>query len=129
MLLRRDVLELGALATIAAVTRAIAGPARLLVQGERPQELATPLAAFDRLETPTELFFIRSHFGPPALDPERRAKLGGLVRKPLELSVADLARFTEVSLTAVLQCAGNGRGLIEPRVPGVQWLHGAVGQA
>jgi DMSO/TMAO reductase YedYZ molybdopterin-dependent catalytic subunit len=34
-----------------------------------------------------------------------------------------------VTLTAVLQCAGNGRALHEPRVPGVQWRHGAMGQA
>lgn len=128
-MLRREVLELAALATIGAIARANAGPARLLVHGERPQELATPLAAFDRLETPTELFFIRSHFGPPALDPKRVVNIGGLVKTPLRLAVADLARFPEVTLTAVLQCAGNGRSLIEPRVPGVQWGHGAVGQA
>jgi sulfite oxidase len=128
-MLRRDLLELGALATIGAIARAHAGPGRMLVQGERPQELATPLATFDRLETPTEQFFIRSHFGPPALDPKRRVKIGGLVKKPLELAVTDLARFTEVTLVAVLQCAGNGRSLIEPHVPGVQWGHGAVGQA
>src|SRR5439155_3708089 len=30
---------------------------------------------------------------------------------------------------AVLQCAGNGRSLHQPRVPGVQWVHGAMGQA
>src|SRR5262249_4782821 len=29
----------------------------------------------------------------------------------------------------VLQCAGNGRGLYNARVPGVQWTHGAMGQA
>jgi DMSO/TMAO reductase YedYZ molybdopterin-dependent catalytic subunit len=34
-----------------------------------------------------------------------------------------------VSRTAVLQCAGNGRGLYRPRVPGSPWERGAVGQA
>src|SRR5580698_10475938 len=96
-MLRRDVLELGAVAALGAAARAIAGPTRLMIQGERPQELATPLAAFDRLETPTELFFIRSHFGPPALDPKRRVKIGGLVKHPLDLAVADLARFAQVT--------------------------------
>src|SRR5260370_1332734 len=45
------------------------------------------------------------------------------------LGAAELSRFKEVSLTAVLQCAGNGRSLMAPRVPGVQWVHGAMGQA
>ncbi len=32
-------------------------------------------------------------------------------------------------MTAVNQCAGNGRGLQEPRVTGAQWAHGAMGNA
>jgi DMSO/TMAO reductase YedYZ molybdopterin-dependent catalytic subunit len=31
------------------------------------------------------------------------------------------------SATCILQCAGNGRGNHRPRVPGVQWRYGAVG--
>jgi hypothetical protein len=34
-----------------------------------------------------------------------------------------------VSLAAVNQCSGNRRGLFEPRVPGVQWRNGALGNA
>ena len=34
-----------------------------------------------------------------------------------------------MTVTAVLQCAGNGRAFHSPRVPGVQWGHGAMGQA
>ena len=33
------------------------------------------------------------------------------------------------SATCVLQCAGNGRALYAPPVPGVQWRYGAVGNA
>jgi DMSO/TMAO reductase YedYZ molybdopterin-dependent catalytic subunit len=92
------------------------------------QNWATPTEYFDRLITPNKLFFVRSHFGPPALK-ERTLKIDGLVDKPLELRSADLARFEEVTVTAALQCAGNGRSLHAPRVPGVQWEHGAMGQA
>jgi DMSO/TMAO reductase YedYZ molybdopterin-dependent catalytic subunit len=35
----------------------------------------------------------------------------------------------QVTVEAVLQCAGNGRGLFRPQVPGVQWLYGAMGNA
>jgi hypothetical protein len=37
--------------------------------------------------------------------------------------------FPQVSLAAVNQCAGNRRGRFAPRVPGVQWGNGALGNA
>jgi DMSO/TMAO reductase YedYZ molybdopterin-dependent catalytic subunit len=101
----------------------------LLAHATRPENWATPLEAFDRLITPTPLFFVRSHFGPPSLRRDRRLRITGMVERPLDLAVADLQKLEEVTVTAVLQCAGNGRALHEPRVPGVQWLHGAMGQA
>jgi DMSO/TMAO reductase YedYZ molybdopterin-dependent catalytic subunit len=101
----------------------------LLQFGGTPQNLATPLRYFDRLITPNPVFFVRSHFGPPALDPARKLVVDGLVEKPLTLTVDDLRRLPAVTVTAVLQCAGNGRALHTPRVPGVQWTHGAMGQA
>lgn len=101
----------------------------LLRFGGTPQNLATPLQYFDRLLTPNSVFFVRSHFGPPALDPSRQLVIDGMVEKPLTLSVDELRRLPAASVTAVLQCAGNGRALHAPRVPGVQWTHGAMGQA
>jgi DMSO/TMAO reductase YedYZ molybdopterin-dependent catalytic subunit len=102
----------------------------LIRHGGTPQNLGTPTEMFDRLITPTPSFFVRSHFGPPALDRDRKLDVGGLVGTKLTLGVADLkASFSPVTVTAVLQCAGNGRSLQVPRVPGVQWGHGAMGQA
>jgi sulfite oxidase len=102
----------------------------LLRQGGAPQNLATPLAYFDRLITPTPVFFVRSHFGPPALDRTRKTTFDGMVKTPLTLGVDELrASFPEVTVTAVLQCSGNGRSLHTPRVPGLQWVHGGMGQA
>lgn len=129
---RRAILSGGALAlAFPHLVRAgePAGP-RLEVFGTDPQNLATPKDLFAQLITPNDRFFIRSHFGPPALDAGRRLAIEGLVRRPLTLSPAELrARFPAVTVTAVLQCAGNGRALHVPRVPGVQWVHGALGQA
>ncbi|MBX3193214.1 MAG: sulfite oxidase, partial [Labilithrix sp.] len=49
---------------------------------------------------------------------------------PLAFTAEELrASFPEVTVTAVLQCAGNGRSLHAPRVPGIQWDNGAMGQA
>jgi DMSO/TMAO reductase YedYZ molybdopterin-dependent catalytic subunit len=137
MMHRREFLRLGGLAILADVaggwawTRAASGdPSRsLLVYTRRPENLATPLEWFDRPITPTDVFFVRSHFGAPEIAAERRLRIEGLVGRALDLGIADLEKMPQVTLTAVLQCAGNGRALQEPRVPGVQWVHGAMGQA
>jgi len=107
------------------------GPPHALLQNVgSPEDLATPLAWFDRLLTPSDVFFVRSHFGPPSLDPTRTLAVEGLVATPLSLTPDELrARFAPVTVTAVLQCAGSGRMFHRPRVPGVQWGHGAMGQA
>lgn len=100
------------------------------VLAEYPQELQTPLSALDgKLLTPNERFFVRSHFGPPGLQPERGLQVSGLVGKPLTLTPAQLKKLPQTTVTAVLQCAGNGRAFFSPTIPGVQWQHGAMGQA
>lgn len=130
MLRRRELLELGAVTAASTLVHpAFADDPLLLQHGGAPQNLATPLEYLDRLITPNPFFFVRSHFGPPALDPTRRLRISGLVKTPLDLDVAALRRLPEVTVTAVLQCAGNGRALHAPRVPGLQWIHGAMGQA
>ena len=131
---RRDFLRASAVAAAAAAVPSLGGAAAgktpepvLLGHVLRPQDLATPLEWFDRPITPTDVFFVRSHFGAPALDPHRTLRIDGT--QGLILALPDLAGFEKVTLTAVLQCAGNGRALQRPRVPGVQWVHGAMGQA
>lgn len=37
--------------------------------------------------------------------------------------------FEPVSVVAVNQCSGNSRSHFDPRMPGVQWGHGAIGNA
>ena len=150
MLRRREFLERGALALLGSLAggrawasaagaaglgaappgAAAADPARtLLVQSLRPENFATPIGWFDRLTTPIDVFFVRSHFGAPAVVRDGRLRVEGMVRQPLDLGVTELERLPQTTITAVLQCAGNGRALMDPRVPGVQWEHGAMGQA
>ncbi len=102
---------------------------QLEVLGDRPAQLQTPIEYFDRLITPNDVFFVRSHHGPPRLDLKRRLVVGGLVDSPLELSLDEVKKLPQTTVTAVLQCSGNGRSLMNPVVPGVQWTHGAMGQA
>jgi DMSO/TMAO reductase YedYZ molybdopterin-dependent catalytic subunit len=59
-----------------------------------------------------------------------RLNVSGHVRQPLQLTMEDLrSQFDPVSILAVNQCSGNSRSFFEPRVPGGQWKHGAVGNA
>jgi DMSO/TMAO reductase YedYZ molybdopterin-dependent catalytic subunit len=68
---------------------------------------------------------------PTDIDPDAfRLTLRGAVRRPQQLSLAEVARAGEpVEVTAINQCAGNSRGFSDPRVSGAQWGHGAMGNA
>ena len=100
----------------------------LIVRSRRPLNLETPVAALDHRLTPNDVFFVRSHFGAPAVDlMPWEVELVGLVDRPLRLKLDELGRLEQATKAAVLQCAGNGRGLYRPRVPGVPWERGAVG--
>ncbi len=60
--------------------------------------------------TPIDLFFVRNHGAVPVIDPAAyRLTVGGLVERPLSLSLDDLRRFPKRSVAATLQCAGNRR--------------------
>src|ERR1051325_30088 len=90
----------------------------------------TPLELLTDYLTPNELFFVRSHWIPRTPDPKTwRLKIDGEVKDSIELSIADLRKLPATEVTCVLQCAGNGRALYTPTLPGVQWRYGAVGNA
>ena len=126
---RRDLLASGALGLIGGLLPRKAGAeGGLAVQMTTPQDLASTLDDYTSVLTPTEHFFVRSHFGAPAFKPERKLRIAGK-KQTLELSARDLLAMPQATQVAVLQCAGNGRSLQAPRVPGLQWIHGAMGQA
>ncbi len=99
----------------------------------KPYDAETDVSVFQEWITPNDKFFVRSHFGPPpaaVANPARwRVFVSGLVKEPQAFSLDDLRRFSSHDITAVLQCSGNGRANFRPRVPGVQWERGAVGNA
>ena len=82
--------------------------------------------------TPTSLFYVRSHAPNPSIDPAKfKLEVGGMVGRPMSLSLGDLQRFGSRSTTATLTCAGNRRSEFnkEGEVGGVQWEAGAIGNA
>ncbi len=78
--------------------------------------------------TPSELFYVRSHFPAPAIDASRwRLTVRGL--REAEFGLDELRRLTSETRTVTLECAGNGRIALSPSVEGVQWHLGAVSTA
>ncbi|CAM3741310.1 sulfite oxidase [Deinococcus frigens] len=105
-------------------------PAALIVRQASPPNLETPFHALDGRITPGESVYVRSHFPAPDLNAESwRLQLGGLVDSPLGLSLDDLRAMPAHTVAATMECAGNGRMYLSPRMPGVQWDLGAVGTA
>jgi DMSO/TMAO reductase YedYZ molybdopterin-dependent catalytic subunit len=113
------------------VARNRARDAGLIVHRADPLNAETPLSALSRRGlVPANRFYVRNHFGIPALDPAIwRLRVSGLAARPLSLSLAELRAMTPATVIATLECAGNGRSLLEPPVPGEPWGLGAVGTA
>lgn len=100
------------------------------VLSARPEDLEMPLSGFADYITPAEHFFVRTHVYVPNVDLNGwRLKVEGEVSTPLTLTIDDLRRMPAVELTAVVECAGNGRGFFNPAVPGLQWTNGSVANA
>ena len=79
---------------------------------------------------PNARFYVRNHFETPMLDPETwRLDAHGLVDRPLTLTLRDVQQLPSDTLVATLECAGNGRSLLDPPVDGEQWRLGAVSTA
>lgn len=105
----------------------------LTVRVTRPFDAETPVREFISFLTPNHRFFVRSHFGPPSPEAISEAnwtlRVGGLVERSQNFTLKDLRQMEAVTITAVVQCSGNGRVFHRPKVPGVQWERGAVGNA
>ncbi|HKV76890.1 MAG TPA: sulfite oxidase [Candidatus Sulfotelmatobacter sp.] len=109
----------------------LAGEDEMIVRSARFFDLETPVEFLNTWLTPVPHFFVRNHMHEPSeLSAENwRLTLGGEVDKPLTFTLADLEKLQTHSVVNTLECAGNGRSLHRPQVPGVQWGKGAVSTA
>jgi len=101
-----------------------------IVRAESPLNLEMPFSAVDSFLTPTKSFYVRTHFPIPAID--RNAwwlQVEGEVEKPFAINYEQLITLKSVTAPVTLECAGNNRNFLEPKVKGVQWHLGAVGTA
>src|SRR6476620_1923067 len=105
-------------------------PVGLIIRQKDPNNLEMPFDQLGEFITPTELFYIRSHFPTPEIDPAAyRLSIGGAVRRTLRLSYDDIRAIPSRTCVATLECAGNSRVFLVPPAPGAQWGLGAVGNA
>jgi DMSO/TMAO reductase YedYZ molybdopterin-dependent catalytic subunit len=118
-----------ATAQVPSATRGESFPG-LIVRESQPLNLEYPFATLDHFLTPNDRFFVRNHFAIPSLDPaDWRLSVEGAAAKPSEFDYAELRRMPSRTVTALLECAGNGRIFLSPKAKGLLWESGAVGNA
>ena len=101
-----------------------------IVRSEAPLNLEMPFSTVDSFLTPTKSFYVRSHFPIPAIDRNAwRLHVEGEVEKPFAINYEQLIALQCLTVPLTLECAGNNRSFLEPKVKGVQWHLGAVGTA
>lgn len=102
----------------------------LIVREQEPLNLEMPFSTLSGFITPNESFYVRCHFPVPEIAAaDWRLKIEGEVGAPFELTYDELLAMKTETIAATLECAGNNRIFLEPKVKGVQWGLGAVGNA
>src|SRR5437868_4028446 len=81
--------------------------------------------------TTVNQLYVRNNLAPPSAEIVARpddwtVQIEG-VRRPKSLSVRELKTMGTESVTMVLQCSGNGRGMFPSRPSGTPWQTGAAG--
>lgn len=101
-----------------------------IVRGEAPLNLEMPFEKLESFLTPTESFYVRTHFPIPTIDRDAWwLRVQGDVETPFAINYEELITLESRTIPATLECAGNNRNFLEPKVKGVQWGLGAVGTA
>lgn len=116
-----------------AVLEALPGKVPLIKKTWRPPNFETPVRYFEQPFTPNDAFFVRYHVAniPQVQASTWRLTIAGeAVERPFQMDLNQLRRdFDRVEVAAMCMCSGNRRGLSDPHVPGVEWGHGAMGNA
>jgi DMSO/TMAO reductase YedYZ molybdopterin-dependent catalytic subunit len=101
-----------------------------IVRSESALNLEMPFSTLDSFLTPTKSFFVRTRFAMPAIDRDAWwLHVEGEVEKPFTINYEQLMALESVTAPVTLECAGNNRSFLKPKVNGVQWHLGAVGTA
>src|SRR5690349_23213530 len=102
----------------------------MIVYSEEYITRETPASFLDSWITPTERFFVRNNEHMPQIAlADWKLSITGEVARPLTITLAELSKMEARSVTNTLECAGNGRAFFQPRIRGVPWSRGGVGNA
>jgi DMSO/TMAO reductase YedYZ molybdopterin-dependent catalytic subunit len=99
----------------------------LLVLSEEPLNAETKLNEKTPVITPAGRHYVRTHFSIPT--GPRSIVIAGAGMGSATISVDEIRALRPRSMVVTLECAGNGRRFLDPKVPGEQWGLGAVGTA
>src|ERR1044072_9007838 len=101
-----------------------------IVHSEAPLNVEMPFETVDTFVPPTGSFYLRPHFPIPNIDRDAWwLHVEGEVEKPFAINYEELLELESRTIPVMLECAGNNRNFLEPKVKGVQWGLGAVGTA
>jgi DMSO/TMAO reductase YedYZ molybdopterin-dependent catalytic subunit len=137
---RRDFMGSVALASLP-LAATMAGAARaasqndasrtgLIIREKEPVNFEFPFADLQGARTPTNSFFIRTHFAMPTIKSAGwKLTVDGETEQELALSYDDLRNLPSETVPVLLECAGNGRAQVVPKAKGLLWESGAVGTA
>jgi DMSO/TMAO reductase YedYZ molybdopterin-dependent catalytic subunit len=102
----------------------------LVVREDNPPNLEMPFATLDGFTTPNESFYVRCHSAiPEVAEHDWSLSVEGAVENPFRLDYDEVRKMESRAIPVTLECAGNNRIFLEPKVKGVQWALGAVGNA
>ena len=99
----------------------------LVVLSEEPLNAETRLDEKTPAITPAGKHYVRTHF--PIPTHPRSIVIHGAGTRPRAISLDEIRSLQTRSMVVTLECAGNGRRFLDPKVPGEQWGLGAVGTA
>src|SRR5436309_9698916 len=75
-----------------------------------------PLEALRYPITPTGMHYLLVHYDIPDVNVNTwRLKVGGMVAKPLNLTLKEIQKRPAQTIAVTMECAGNGRALFVPR--------------
>jgi DMSO/TMAO reductase YedYZ molybdopterin-dependent catalytic subunit len=102
---------------------------RVVITAEPPNE-ETSADGLTSPSTPTDAHYVRCHFRPPIIDARsHRIRVDGAVVSSRAVTIDDLRRLGERSVTMTMECAGNGRLSMTPLPAGEPFDDGALSTA
>src|SRR6266567_3817398 len=82
-----------------------------IVHSEAPLNVEMPFETVDTFVTPTETFYVRTHFPIPKIDRDAWwLHVEGNVEKPFAINYEELLNMDSLRVPVTLECAGHNRG-------------------